>query len=300
MESVNQILLLLAEGKLEFMDLPEFSLAYSPCPNDTFLFYYLTQTPLSTEFRIREHLMDVEELNHSALCGKYEITKLSFAAFFRVRDQYELLESGSAIGRNCGPILIYPKNRPPRTHLSHCKILSPGEMTTARLLLDLYLQSLNLKTDSLEIQNLRYDKIIPALERGEGDLGLVIHEERFTYRSRGMESFVDLGEWWERETRTPVPLGCIAIKREFSENWKKQVESMIRKSLQLAWENPNVPMQYILEHSQNKDKKVVKAHIELYVNEFTLDLGEEGKNAIFELTQRCKTMPLLEEGKSIL
>lgn len=314
------------------MTKPIFTLAYSPCPNDTFLFYHLTHSDLSPEFSVQEELKDVEELNHSAIQGKYDITKLSFAAYFRVANKYDLLEAGSALGRNCGPILIYPESldaslsgsknssvseteetkvpgKPEKKNeMEHFKkLLSPGENTTANLLWKLFLEdyihknkipepsffdspsSKEKNPPSLpELSYHRYDRIIPMLQKGEGDLGLVIHEERFTYESQGMKKWLDLGEWWEKTTGTPIPLGCIAIRKDLSQEWKERMNQAIQKSLELAWERPSIPQEYILQNSQNKDLDVVKSHIDLYVNRFTHSLGEEGKRAIQELQTRYK------------
>lgn len=278
------------------MTIPTFTLAYSPCPNDTFLFYHLVHSQLSNEFGIQEELKDVEELNQSAVLGKYDITKLSFAKYFQVSDQYEILDVGSALGRNCGPLLIHSAEKNPpglEENLSSQagnripKILSPGENTTANLLLRLYLKSKNF-SQSYPIEYHRYDRIIPKLKEGVGDYGLIIHEERFTYLAQNMKKFIDLGEWWEETTHSPIPLGCIAIKKSLSNPWKEKVSQALRESLDRAWENPEIPQHYILENSQNKDLDVVQSHIKLYVNEFTRDLGVEGKRSIQELMDRMQ------------
>jgi 1,4-dihydroxy-6-naphthoate synthase len=284
------------------MSKPNFTLAYSPCPNDTFLFYHLTHSEISSDFKVQEELKDVEELNQSAAEGKYDITKLSFAAYFQVSDKYDLLSAGSALGRNCGPLLIYPQENfsgeeEVPVNISEFKnILSPGEHTTANLLLKLFAHSQVSRSQeiipvpSLPISFLRYDRIIPELKKGAGDLGLVIHEERFTYEAQGMKKWMDLGEWWEQTTGTPIPLGCIAIRKTLSSEWKEKINQSIQKSLEMAWENPKIPQEYILENSQNKDLEVVRSHIDLYVNRFTHDLGEEGGNAIRELQSRFNAL----------
>lgn len=266
----------------------EFTLAYSPCPNDTFLFYHFVKTKISKNFSVKEYLMDVEELNQASEKSIYDITKLSFAAYLAVKDKYDLLNVGSALGRGCGPLILYNKNQP-KKNLKNPIILSPGKKTTAMLLFFLYRDSKKI-FPNCNILEVRYDFIIPKLQKGEGDFGIVIHEERFTYPERGMELWEDLGAWWEKETSLPIPLGCIAIRKDLSKDWKKEIEDCIQKSLDMAWSNPSITWDYILQHSQNKDPKVIQSHIELYVNQYTKNLGEEGYRAIEELFQRSKNL----------
>lgn len=257
----------------------EFTLAYSPCPNDTFLFYHLVHSNISPDFSISEELMDVENLNEKAIKGVYDITKLSFAAYFHAMNSYDILDSGSALGRGCGPLLIRKKGSQ-STLANAKKILSPGKLTTANLLLNLY------STNPLPLEFLRYDKIIPSLVNGEGDLGIIIHEERFTYEEMGMEKVIDLGDWWEKATGYPIPLGCIAIHKRISDLWKEKVDLALKESLDRAWKKPDEPQEYILQNSQNKNVDVVQSHIGLYVNKFTYSLGTEGNQAIAELKER--------------
>jgi 1,4-dihydroxy-6-naphthoate synthase len=268
------------------MSKKELTLAYSPCPNDTFLFYHLIHSQLHNNLSFREELKDVEELNQSAQKALYDTTKLSFAAYFQVMDKYDILECGSALGRGCGPLLIRKKGS--KATIKNAKsILSPGILTTANLLLQLYSQ-----TKDLPLQYLRYDKIMQKLADDQADLGVIIHEERFTYQDYDLEVVQDLGEWWEETTSHPIPLGCIAIKKSLGNDTKVLVENCIRESLDRAWADPNKPKEYILKNSQNKDLTVVQAHIDLYVNEFTRNLGEIGKGAIQELLSRAKQLEL--------
>ncbi|PJE02801.1 MAG: menaquinone biosynthesis protein [Leptospira sp.] len=261
-----------------------FTLAYSPCPNDTFIFYNLIHSNLNPKIQIVEELKDVEELNQSALIGRYDITKLSFSAYFQVADKYEILDSGSALGRGCGPLLIRRKGTD-FTIANAKSILSPGSMTTANLLLQLYAGN-----SSLPLQYKRYDKIIHELSNGNADLGVIIHEERFTYQDFGLEVVADLGEWWEKTTSYPIPLGCIAIKRSLGKETKEQIDHLIKKSLQLAWQNPKEAKDYILANSQNKNLDVVQSHIDLYVNSFSESLGKEGHEAIQDLEARYRKL----------
>ncbi|MCW7467354.1 menaquinone biosynthesis protein [Leptospira levettii] len=253
------------------------SLAYSPCPNDTFLFYHLIR---NTDYPVKEELYDVENLNEFAFEGKFPVTKLSFAAFFHIIDKYILLETGSALGRGCGPLLVRKKNT--NTNLENCQSLYiPGQLTTANLLLSLYTNGTHKPTA------LRYDEIIPKLLTEKNSLGVIIHEERFTYEERGLEKVVDLGEWWESSTGYPIPLGAIAIRRDIPREEALKFQSELQKSLKDAYQEPKEMMDYIKENSQNKEDSVIKAHINLYVNEFTKSLGKEGHDAVAYLFQRA-------------
>jgi 1,4-dihydroxy-6-naphthoate synthase len=266
------------------MSKKDLTLAYSPCPNDTFLFYHMIHSQLDQNLSFREELRDVEDLNQSAQESLYDTTKLSFAAYFQVMDKYEILESGSALGRGCGPLLIRKKGS--NFNIKNSKtILSPGKLTTANLLLQLYSQQ-----KDLPLEYLRYDKIIHMLAENKADLGVIIHEERFTYQDFDLEIVQDLGKWWEETTSHPIPLGCIAIKRSLGKEIKLLVEECIRESVDRAWADPIKPQDYILRNSQNKDLTVVRAHIQLYVNEFTRNLGDIGNGAIQELFTRAKQL----------
>ncbi|EOQ86847.1 menaquinone biosynthesis protein [Leptospira yanagawae serovar Saopaulo str. Sao Paulo = ATCC 700523] len=253
------------------------SLAYSPCPNDTFLFYHLIRNP---DYPVKEELYDVENLNEFAKESKFPVTKLSFAAYFQIMDRYILLETGSALGRGCGPILVRKKNT--NTSLTNYKRLYiPGLMTTANLLLSLYTNGTHKPTA------LRYDQIIPTLLLEDDSLGVIIHEERFTYEERGLEKVVDLGEWWESSTSYPIPLGAIAIRRDIPKEEALIFQKELQRSLEAAYLEPKEMMDYIRMNSQNKDDEVIRSHINLYVNEFTKRLGEEGHNAITYLLKRA-------------
>ncbi|AXR62850.1 1,4-dihydroxy-6-naphthoate synthase [Leptospira mayottensis] len=268
----------------------EFSLAYSPCPNDTFLFYHLIHGKVTERFHVQEELHDVEKLNQAAFNGKYQVTKLSFAAYFSVMDRYSILDSGSALGRNCGPLLVYKKGNNPGNPKGK-KILIPGEWTTANLLLKLFLK------DNFQTIPVRYDKIIPLLLSGEADFGVLIHEERFTYEKQGLSKFQDLGEWWEETTGKHIPLGAIAFRRDIQKEWKENFDSSLKLSFDLAYKNRETTYEYILKHSQETTREVVDAHIELYVNEFTRSLGTEGKDAILTLYQKGVEAGFLPSGK---
>ncbi|MBK6604028.1 MAG: 1,4-dihydroxy-6-naphthoate synthase [Leptospiraceae bacterium] len=269
---------------------PELTLAYSPCPNDTFLFYHLIHGDISGKFSVKEELHDVEKLNQYSELGKFDVTKLSFFAYFHVIEGYLLLNSGSALGRGCGPLLVKKKGKDLQKVKGE-KILVPGLKTTANLLLNVYLQKDFLPTP------LRYDLIMDKILSEEFDLGVIIHEERFTYEERGLEKVVDLGDYWESLTGKPIPLGAIAVKRTTDIDLQKEFDKSLRKSLELAYQFPEKTRKYILENSQVKDEAVVKSHIDLYVNEFTADIGDEGKDAVYALLEKAKSLGLVKESK---
>lgn len=267
------------------------TLAYSPCPNDTFLFYHLVHSNLSSHFTIQEELHDVEHLNQKAKENFYNVTKLSFFAYFHVMRHYIILDSGSALGRGCGPILVKKKTHKTRA-LQGNKILVPGLLTTANLLLNIFLSK------NFEPVPTRYDFIIPKLLNEEYEYGVLIHEERFTFEEKGLELVQDLGEFWETQTGLPIPLGCIAMQRTLPQFIKEEFDFRLKESLELAYQNPETPMEYILRHSQVKDVSIVNNHIALYVNEFTKDLGQEGKSAILKLWEEASKLALFSRSNA--
>ncbi len=268
-------------------------IAYSPCPNDTFLFYHLVHGTLSDRSKVSEELWDVENLNEFAKNRKYPVTKISFAAYFSVIENYILLETGSALGRGCGPMIVKKKGNP-STLTKTSKILVPGLLTTANLLVSLYTEG------KFNPVALRYDQIIPALLSGEADFGIIIHEERFTFEERGLEKIIDLGEWWESDTGLPIPLGAIAIRRDIPKKEALEFQSALKKSLELAYSDSEKMYAYIKKNSQNKEDSVIKAHINLYVNEYTKSLGEAGHKAIVTLHKRAVKAGFLKENEASL
>lgn len=267
----------------------EISLAYSPCPNDTFLFYHLVHQSLSENFSIKEELHDVEELNLSASVSKYTVTKLSFFAYFQLIEKYILLNSGSALGRGCGPLLVKKKGVD-ISSLHKEKISVPGLNTTANLLLQIYLKQ------KLDVTPIRYDLIMNKILSDEFKLGVIIHEERFTYEEKGLEKVADLGEFWESFSGKPIPLGAIAIRRKEEITLQKEFDSCLKKSLDLAYQNSDQTKNYILKNSQVKDPKIIQQHIDLYVNEYTRDLGQAGKDAIYFLLEKAIQLGLVNKN----
>lgn len=228
-------------------------------------------------------LADVETLNEWALAGRLDVTKLSFHSLGYVLDQYVLLTAGSALGRGCGPLLVARENFSPAA-LPRLTIAIPGRYTTAALLLQMY------SPVALTIKVMRFDEIMPAIVAGEVDAGVIIHESRFTFQEHGLLLLQDLGAWWEQETGFPIPLGGIAAKRSLGKEKIQAIDRCIRASVSFAFARPEAGMPYIRQHAQELDDKVIKDHIGLYVNPFSLDLGEEGVAAVREFLERGRRL----------
>jgi len=266
------------------------SLGYSPCPNDTFIFYALTHGKIiDPGFSIVERLEDVETLNQLALSGQLDLTKISYHAFGHLRDRYALLQSGGALGRGCGPLVIATESTEMH-NLRGRRIAVPGRLTTANLLLQLY----GAGYDDLLV--VPFDQIMPALKRGEAAAGVIIHESRFTYLESGFHEVIDLGAWWETDTGLPIPLGGILARRALGSATIQAVDRAIRASLDYALQHPEEPRIYIREHAQELDDQVIDAHIDLYVNNFSLNLGEEGVAAVETLMGRAEARGLIPKS----
>jgi 1,4-dihydroxy-6-naphthoate synthase len=257
------------------------SLGYSPCPNDTFIFYALIHNKIDTEgIDIKERLFDVERLNTLALRGEFDITKVSYGAYPFISKDYCLIRSGGAMGRGCGPLLV-AREKIPVSALRGKTIAIPGELTTAFMLLRLYDPILG-----KNFKAMRFDKIMPAVRDKEVEAGLIIHEGRFTYQDYGLKEIVDLGKWWEDEKKLPIPLGAIAVKRALGRELIKKIESLIRKSVLYSMENPKEPIDYIKLHAQELSEDVIYRHINLYVNNYSVDISDEGIRAV-ETLLKC-------------
>jgi len=248
------------------------TLGFSPCPNDTFIFDALVHNKIDTEgLEFEVVFADVEKLNKLAFQAKLDITKLSYNAFTHCVKDYILLDSGSALGNNCGPLLIKKKH----TILTKdSKIAIPGIYTTANMLLSIAFPK---KQNKVEIL---FSEIEDQVLEGIVDAGLIIHESRFTYQEKGLEKVIDLGEFWEMETGLPIPLGGIVVKREFSFSEKMKIERVLRKSVEYAFENPCSSADFVKCHAQEMEKEVVDAHIALYVNDYSISLAEQGRKAV--------------------
>jgi 1,4-dihydroxy-6-naphthoate synthase len=259
----------------------ELTLGYSPCPNDTFIFHALVHGIVRAEgVRFTERLEDVETLNRLAARAELDVTKISYGAAPGLLRDYVLLRSGGALGRGCGPLIVA---REPfsRESLAGRRIAIPGRNTTANLLLRLY------APDAAPGIELVYSEIMPAVARGEVDAGLIIHESRFTYPQHGLVRVVDLGEWWEQTTGLPIPLGGIMARRTLGEGTIRRVDDAIRRSVEHAFSHPDASREYVRAHAQEMDDAVARQHIDLYVNPFSVDVGDPGERAIRELFQRA-------------
>lgn len=255
----------------------ELTFGYSPCPNDTFAFHALTHGLVDVPFRVRAVLLDIEELNRRAHDGAFDLTKLSVGAFAGVGERYRLLRSGAALGHGVGPLVV---TRTPVASLAEAvrgPVAIPGRETTAFRLLRLAAPSLG------EVVELRYDRIVAAVSAGEVDAGLIIHESRFTYQSHGLHQAADLGDWWTAETGLPVPLAGICARADLPAELVAHAERAIRASVAYAFDHPEASRAYVRAHAQELSDEVCDAHIRLYVNDHSLDVGDDGLRAIERL-----------------
>jgi len=263
------------------------SLAYSPCPNDTFMFHDLATGALRLpghDLDIRLH--DVETLNAFALEGRFDITKLSFHAWLLVRDAYALLPTGAALGFGCGPVVV--SQRPmDKAALANARVAVPGELTTAHLLLKLWQPRIGSTLFA------RYDAIMDLVARGDADAGVIIHEGRFVYEQTGFHLVADLGQWWEAETGLPIPLGCIAVRRTLGETVIADFNALLRQAIENSLAHPEATLPYVRQHAQEMDPDVLTAHVRTFVNAYSLDLGDDGRAAVDALQKRAATAGVL-------
>jgi len=248
--------------------------AYSPCPNDTFMFEPIVSGRIDTEgLRFEIDLADVEQLNKAAQEERYDISKLSFNAYTRLTEQYQLLNSGSALGRKCGPLLI-AKSPIDADQLKSAKVAIPGRNTTANFLLQFAYPDLQ------ETDEMIFSDIEPSVLNDASDAGVIIHENRFTYQEKGLVKIKDLGEHWEEKTGYPIPLGGIVTRRRFTKDLRQKIDRVIARSVAYALAHPDFGVEYIKCYAQEMDADVMKSHIDLYVNDFSADIGEEGRASI--------------------
>ncbi len=269
------------------------SLGFSPCPNDTFIFDAMIHGKIDTEgLEFEVILGDVEELNQRAFRGDLDITKLSFHAFAHLTATYCLLDAGSALGRNCGPLLI-AKTPKSAEEIEAGKIAIPGKYTTANFLLNLAFPKAQHKEEVL------FSEIEGAVMHDKVDAGLIIHENRFTYQDKGLVKLMDLGEYWESTTGMPIPLGGIVANRQLEPQILETVNRVLQRSVEYAFANPKSALPYIRQHAQEMEEEVMYAHINLYVNEFSRNLGKEGKAAVqylFDKAVQLGQIPVLESS----
>jgi 1,4-dihydroxy-6-naphthoate synthase len=264
------------------------SLGYSPCPNDTFIFHAMVRGRVDTGGLVfQEALEDVETLNRMALQGQLDLTKVSYAACGALRENYCLLRSGGALGRGCGPLVV-ARDSMGLAELRGRPLAIPGRHTTAFLLLRLADPELGEHAVPMP-----FHEIMDAVRSGAVDAGLIIHESRFTYPRYGLTQVADLGQWWERETGHPIPLGCIIARRTLGKDLIRGVEGLIRESVLHARAHPTEPAAYIREHAQEMEDDVIQQHISLYVNEWSVDLGDDGVRAVETLFRMAEEREIL-------
>jgi 1,4-dihydroxy-6-naphthoate synthase len=280
-------------------------LAYSPCPNDTYVFHAWVHGLVPGAPPVEEMLEDIDTLNGLALRGEPDVAKVSIHAFAHLRNTYALLHSGGALGRGCGPLVVARKDswlRPATSvlrvaalvdHLDRARVAIPGELTTAALLLGLFTGGIAGSGGTSDTVIMPFDRIMPAVASGEVDAGVIIHEGRFTYGSYGLRRLADLGEWWEETTGLPIPLGGIAVSRTLDRPVQEAVDHAVRASLEHAWSHPAASLEYVSAHAQEMDPAVCQAHIELYVNDFTREYGPEGEEAIRRLLETAAELGLV-------
>ncbi|OGV71251.1 MAG: hypothetical protein A3K19_18975 [Lentisphaerae bacterium RIFOXYB12_FULL_65_16] len=264
------------------------SMAYSPCPNDTFMFHDVAAGDWSRAgYDVTVHLHDIETLNRMALDGVYDITKVSFHAYLRVRAEYQLLNAGAALGFGCGPLLVARRPLDP-AELPRCRVAVPGELTTAHLLLRLWAPDIRQKLF------VTYDQVLDLVRTGEVDCGLLIHESRFVYRDAGLSCVVDLGQWWETQTGQPIPLGCVVARKRFGVPVLAELERLLQAAIRHSRACPAGTAGYVREHAREKDASVQRQHIDMFVTDFSLDLGESGRAAVAALETMARQARVIE------
>ncbi len=265
-----------------------FTLGFSPCPNDTFIFDALVNKKIDTEgLDFEVFLEDVQTLNQWAMQGKLDISKISYGVLPLLLHQYRLLEAGGALGKGVGPLLISRQPRP-LTAINNGTIAIPGQQTTAHLLFSLAFPEARQK------EFMVFSDIEDAVLSGRVDCGVIIHENRFTYQQKGLTKLMDLGEFWEKETGAPIPLGGIVFREDLDQALSKKVNALIRKSLEYAFSHYPTLSDYVKAHAQEMDESVMRQHIDLYVNNYSLSLGKEGEKAIQTLLRTYSKIHAIE------
>lgn len=263
-------------------------LAISPCPNDTFAFYAWLNERIPDAPKLKVHFEDIETLNQRCFRGDADLVKVSFHAFLTVTQTYQLLPVGSALGFGCGPLLVMNERLFERP-VHQLSVASPGRWTTAELLLRLW------AGPDLQIHHMPFHQIMPSVAEGRVDAGLIIHESRFTYPSYNLRARIDLGSWWEEVTGGPIPLGGIAVKSSLPLSYKQSLQRALQLSLAYAHRYPEETVPFMACHAQEMDREVMRQHVDLYVNEFTTDIGSSGRQSIEQLGQRALSAGLTSE-----
>ena len=270
----------------------EITLGFSSCPNDTYMFDALVHKKIDTEgFDFNYVISDVQELNRRAFVGDLQMTKLSYFAYSHVYQNYQILDSGSALGFANGPLFICKKGDEKKINASS-RILIPGKETTANLLFSIAYPEFTNKTECL------FSEIEPKIMSGEYDAGVIIHEDRFTYAERGFSLLCDLGTYWESQTKSPIPLGAIVVRRDVPDDEKKTLSRLLKNSIEYANAHPMDSYAFIHEHAQAIEDDVLRKHIALFVNDFSLSLGEQGRKAVETLYRRAYEVGILSSEPS--
>ena len=272
------------------------TLGFSPCPNDCFIFDAMVNGKIDTEgLEFEVYMDDVESLNQKAFENKLDISKLSYHAYAYITKEYQLLNAGSALGNGCGPLLVGMSDDANyiianlESKMTNITIAIPGTFTTASFLLALAFPF------AINTVEMKFSEIEDAVVRGDVDAGLIIHENRFTYEQKGLKKIIDLGEYWETLAIAPIPLGGIVIKRSFPDELKQKVNRVIRRSVEYAFANPGASKVFVKLHSKTMQDDVIKKHIDLYVNDFSIDLGEKGKRAVKILFDKAHELGVIKK-----
>jgi len=264
-------------------------LGFSPCPNDTFIFDAMINNKIDTEgIDFICEAEDIEQLNLRTLDEDLDMAKVSFHAFLHLAPKYQLLDAGSALGSNCGPLLISKKNYS-SDEINDLSVAIPGKHTTAALLLKYAFPMIR------DIHEFRFSNIEQRILKDAIDAGVIIHESRFTYQDKGLVKLADLGEIWEQNTGFPIPLGGIVVKRDMPEELKARLNQIMRSSVEYAMQNPDSSSEFVREHATEMDEEVIRKHIELYVNHYTQSLGSKGKDAIRFLFDYALQAKMIDE-----
>jgi len=268
------------------------NIGFSPCPNDTFIFDAMVNDRIDTEgISFNAVMADVEELNKMAFSNELQVTKLSFHAFLYLTQKYILLRSGSALGNNCGPILI-SKRSIDKSEVEGLKIAIPGRYTTANYLLNHAFPNVK------HVEEMLFSDIEGAIESDEVDAGLIIHENRFTFEAKGLKKIIDLGEHWHKMTDMPIPLGGIAINRSLSTGIIMKVNRVLKRSVEFALKHPSESAEFVKTNAQELNEVVIEQHINLYVNDFTRDIGPKGEEAIAYMIKDAQDRGIVADGIS--
>jgi len=269
------------------MDGSTITLGFSPCPNDCFIFDAMLHGKIDTEgLTFKVFMEDVETLNQKAFRADLDVTKLSYHAYAHLTKNYQLLNAGSALGNGCGPLLIASSKLQVQ---SFTRIAIPGKFTTANFLLLLAFPDAKNKVEMV------FSEIEEAVLTGKAAAGLIIHENRFTYEQKGLKKIIDLGEFWETLANAPIPLGGIVIKRKFDNALKKKFDSVLRKSVEYAFANPESSLNFVKANAQEMSEEVMYKHIDLYVNNYSVDLGTEGKRAVQLLFDKAQEIGIINK-----